>query len=424
MLQRFNHIDHELCVRAVLKFLNKKWYRPDVQREIQCYAGIGCREMRDADRQGDLSVKMEIVEALAMETENLLETVESDGPEALTELLDPVLVRQRKDGMTGKIRDIAYLCVWHQILEHVAVCALEPLFKARITPWQHASLPGHGDNRLRKQVQWYLRSGMGIQYAVKRDVHHAYGSLQYRRVLAKIREDIPSAKQILKLLDALALMAPGGHLIIGGYLDAWLFNLAMSYAVEDVMSLTKTRRGRAIRLVVRPQVYMDDVCLLGRRLADLKSAFRRMGEYIDRVFSLAWGPGMAVTRFMTVQEEHRRKKARTKAGRGCPALDMGGWLFHKSYTTIRPRVYRVARRCAIRCQRDIQNTGTVNWQRAQRYMSYNGRIVRADSASVEKQYQTTATRKIGGCAIAWHDRHNRKEKMGNDRKNPGGGKAA
>ena len=88
---------------------------------------------------------------------------------------------------------------------------------------------------------------------------------------------------------------------------------------------------------------------------------------------------------------------------------------------MRPRVYRMARRCVIRCNRDLRMTGTINWQRAQRYMSYNGRIVQADSANVKKRYNIRAIRKIGGHAIAWHDR---KETINNGCKDASGGEAS
>lgn len=407
MVQRYNKIGHELCLKAVLKFLDGKWFRPDVQREIACYAGIGQSELARDCKAGAVNVKMEIAEAFALQLENILDDLDRYGPEALDEYLDPVQVRPRKDGMTGKIREIALLPVWHQILGHLAVLALEPLLAARITPWQHASLPGRGDSRLKAQVERCLRSNLGIRYAVKRDVRQAYGSLQYSAVIAKIREEIPSAQLLLALLEGLGTRAPGGHLIIGGYLDSWLFNLAMAYAVHHAMSLTKTRRGRTVRLVIRPQIYMDDVCLMGSRLADLRSAFSSMGRYLLDTFQLEWKSGESVTKFLSVMEEHARKKAPASGGRGCPALDMGGWLFHRTYTTMRPRVYRVARRTVLRCQKDLKQSGRINWQRAQRMTSYYGRICRCDSAGIQRQYGIETVRAISAYTVSWYNRKRR-----------------
>ena len=87
-------------------------------------------------------------------------------------------------------------------------------------------------------------------------------------------------------LMALARNAPGGHLIIGGYLDAWLFNFAMSYAVRYVLSLCKERRGKKVPMVVRVVTHMDDFGLLGRREADIKSATRKLARWMEKELHL------------------------------------------------------------------------------------------------------------------------------------------
>ena len=83
---------------------------------------------------------------------------------------------------------------------------------------------------------------------------------------------------------------------------------------------------------------------------------------------------------------------------------MGGWLFHHTYVTVRSRVYRFARRSSIRCLNEIRETGTVNWQRAQRFMSYFGRLDGCDSEGVKRQYSIMKTHRLGGYTIAHHER--------------------
>lgn len=61
--------------------------------------------------------------------------------------------------------------------------------------------------------------------------------------------EIPKARYAIGLLKYLKSVAPGGHLIIGGYLDAWLFNFAMSYAIRYLYTLGSTRRGKRYRML-------------------------------------------------------------------------------------------------------------------------------------------------------------------------------
>lgn len=317
--------------------------------------------------------------------------------------------------MTGKWRDIADLCIFHQMFGHLVRLGLDPLFKARILPQQHASIPDHGQLALKKQVERYLRSdALHINAALKKDVHHAYESTQYGVAIGLLRREIPSAKWIFAILDAMAQIAPGGHLIIGGYLDAWLFNFVLSYALRYVLGLKKTRRGRSVPLVSRAPSYMDDVGLMGRRVADLKSAARKMGAWMEANLGLQWKPGGELTQFLTVQEEHQRKRAPTPGGRGCPGLDMGGYVMHRTYTTVRPRIYLRVRRAYMRAADEVKETDTVNVQRARRMSSYYGYYKHTAAAGAKQKYDVDRLQRLSSHVVAYHARQaarKRKERL-------------
>jgi hypothetical protein len=42
----------------------------------------------------------------------------------------------------------------------------------------------------------------------------------YADVIAVLKKEIPSARQLIAVMEYLGTIAPDGHLIIGGYLDA------------------------------------------------------------------------------------------------------------------------------------------------------------------------------------------------------------
>lgn len=108
-----------------------------------------------------------------------------------------------------------------------------PLFHAKILPCQYASIPNRGQTGLKKHVVKILRKkSSNIRYAKKTDVTHAYETTMYSVIIEVIKKEIPSATWIITLLKALARMSPEGCLIIGGYLDAWLFNYLMSYVLR------------------------------------------------------------------------------------------------------------------------------------------------------------------------------------------------
>lgn len=418
MKQRYNELTHDLCVRAVLEGLDGKYRRKDVLDTIAKYSGVTQANILTDEATGAVNYKLEAAEGIAYALEENIQTLLDSIPEHTDLLnfdlslidpaildLDPVTLTARQDSLTGKTRTIADLGVMHQLYNHVIHIGIEPLLKARLLPQQFASIPDKGPYRLKIYAEKCLRrKSLHIRYAVKADVHRAYDSLQYSTIIRIITKEIPSARWIILTLWALSLGAPGGHLIIGGYLDAWLFNLAMSYTLRYISSLQKERRGKPVRLVRCCITYMDDLCFLGPRLADLFQAVKLTELYLDTVLGLQWGPRCSVIKFLSVEEEHRRKSNAAKAARGCPALDMGGYRIRRTYTTIRARVYRTARRAAIRANLERLTDGTVNIRRARRLTAYYGDFIHTDSVGVRKQYEIDRLQRACSRVISYHGR--------------------
>lgn len=144
--------------------------------------------------------------------------------------------------------------------------------------------------------------------------------------------------------------------------------------------------------------------LLGSRTADIVSAARKMGVWMDRHLGITWGSGGDLTEFLTIQEEHARKKAPKPAARGCPGLDMDGYVIHRTYTTIRPRIYKRARRTYIRAQASVEATGTVNIQRARRMASYYGYYKQTNSAKAKKKAGVEPLKNLAAHVVAYHGR--------------------
>lgn len=392
MKQRYNELTHELCVCAVLDALDGKWKRRDIMTLVNKYGGVRYEEIVDALKNGYVWPMLEAADGIALELEQRIIDLMAGDAEAMD--FEPVTVRMRPDGMTGKMRAIADLCPMLQIAGHLVKLGLEPLLKAKLEYGQCASIPKRGQTGLKRRVErWLRRKSLGIRHAQKTDVSNAYGSLMYAVCIGIIRSMIPSAKWILAVLSAIAAIAPGGHLIIGGYLDAWLFNLVMSYAVRHVLSLCKQRRGQRVPLVVRVVTHMDDFGLLGKREADVKSAARKLAQWMAEKLGLRLKLGKA-TSFLTVEEEHRRRKLSRPAQRGCPSLDMGGFRMHRTYTTIRRRIFIRGRRAYLRAGADLTAHRPVRLQRAQRVQAYYGDFKHTASRRVRENLSVDSIKMI------------------------------
>ena len=105
-------------------------------------------------------------------------------------------------------------------------------------------------------------------------------------MLAILQYEIPLAAWLLAVVRFLLAMSPNGGLLIGGYLEAWMFNLVASYILVRILGYVKTRRGVSVPLVVRSGSYMDDLVLMGRRWADIQSAARKITKWVKDTLRL------------------------------------------------------------------------------------------------------------------------------------------
>ena len=381
--KRFKPLSLKLCEDAVRECFDGKWKRRDVLAFVEKYAGIQRHEILLEYLTSDRTIRNEAIHAIGLYLWDVLEDLAAGHePDDIV----PVKIRQRPDGMTGKVRDIALLCILHQLIGHAAKLMMEPLLKARLLPTQHASIPGHGQTKLKEQTRRLFLADLGIRYFRKTDVVHAYASLQYSVVVGLVRKECPKAHELITTLEYLGRIAPDGHLIIGGYLDAWLFNYAMSYAIRYIYTLGETRRGKFNRYIIRAETFMDDFGLLTASIKGITRTTDALEVWLWENMQLHIKFTTGIGKLLTVEEEKRRRTLDRPAARGVPVLDMAGFRIARTHTTIRDRVFLKARRQFLRSYEELQRTGTIRDVRAQKLISYNSYVKQTNSNKLKEKY--------------------------------------
>lgn len=383
MKQRYRELSYELCQEAVYACFVGKWTRADILSYVEEYAGVSRKEIYQDEIENACNARNEAVDNIAGHLLDMAEAIIAG--EDLD--IEPVTVKPRPDGMTGKVRDIACLCIDHQLLGHLVFLGMRRHLLARILPQQHASIPGRGQTFLMKQTKRYLRKdGLGIRFVQKTDVHHAYASTRYEIVNRKLQEELPSAKWIQAVMAFLEMLAPGGSLIIGGYLDAWLFNYVMSYALRYVLSLGNERRGKFLPFVSRAVTYMDDVCLMARTRSGLEKAVKKLCRWMKEHLQLEIKATTGIVEILSVEEERRRKTMTKPSQRGCTCIDMGGYRIFRTHVCIRARITKRVLRTFKRAKGELERTGTIRIQRANAIIAYYGFIKQTNSTKIREQY--------------------------------------
>ncbi len=399
MKQRFKKLTHLVVTCAVCDWADHKWKRKNITTFIEEWAGVPRRRILEDVERGEFIARNEAVDNIAFALEDMIDEIVEGG---VPGRIAPPKIRHLPDGMTGKVREIALLDEWHQLLGHVAALLLEPLFKAKILPQQHASIPGRGQTGLKRQVAKYLHKADKITVGQKTDVYHAYASTSYAECIRLIKTDIPRAAEAIKILECLAKLAPGGHLVIGGYIDAWLFNYVMSYVLREALKSGRMRRGKFYPYAYKTVNYMDDTLWLSDDVVKVSRAIRAAAKVLD-VIGLSITQKQGTILLLSSAEEHRRKRERSPAKRACPHVDMGGFEISRTHIRIRAGIFLRARRTWLRAWKALMVNGYIGIQTAKRIMAYHGYAKQSDSKYIANKYHLAELKSAATYTISRHD---------------------
>lgn len=325
--------------------------------------------------------------------------------------LKPIRQFQRVDGLTQKLRDICQESPEQQVFEYIAVYALKPLFRAKILPVQYGSIPNKGGVAGKRKIERLLRRKFhGKVVAVKGDVTKAYPSVTVEVVMEMLNRDIGKNKVLLWFLGALMSNYPGGHLCIGGYLPAWLFNYVMSYVLRYIYGQAQIRRGKRNRLVYAIVCYADDFTVYGD-VSKLEKAMKKatiwaydkFGLRIKRIWQF-----YPVASFDKERENHedRRHGSRKRT----PGVDMMGYVVRRRYTIIRGRVFRRIRRQIMRAWEDFKKFSYVPWWRACRIAAYKGWVKHSNSLRFSMKHRFDELFKMCSSSARKHGKEVENEK--------------
>lgn len=330
--------------RFTWECISRKLRRKDYSLFVAQYCEISAKNIRRLARSGDnvFQTLQGALRAISLDVQARIL--------ARDLRLDPVRYEERYDGLSGKTRVIGIESIMQQIMEHIAVGCLSELWEKKYEYHQYASIKGKGQLRGAKMLQRWTKSGK-TKYFVKLDVRKCFQSLTRQVCMRWLRRDIGKNELLLWFADAL-LQNHGVGLIIGSLLSQFLCNYLLSYAYRYAVGLSKTRRGKRIRLVSCALFYMDDILLTGIDRRNLVMAVRKLGQYMRQSFGLQIKPAWNI----------RRHK-------DC-GIDMMGYVVTCSgRLKIRRRIFLRARRAFVRANR-AGDPGVKICRRVSAYFGY------------------------------------------------------
>lgn len=240
----------------------------------------------------------------------------------------PLHSYDKADGTNGKVRHITVESVKQQVCDHIAVCAMAPLLRARVGRNQYGSTKGKGALAAKRRVEKYVR---GFKYFVHTDVRHCYESTSTAMVSGLLHRYI-ACPWLLYLVDSL-LDTYGGCLILGSFLSLRLAQLVLSFAYHRVEGLGKVRRGAFRALVGKQLWYADDCYLFADSKRDLRMAVRDMERYMADALGLHLKPWKVCRCDQPCAIVRGRKRPRAEP------CDIAGYKVYRDHTVLRERIY-------------------------------------------------------------------------------------
>lgn len=263
------------------------------------------------------------------------------------------------DGIRRKQRSIIVPTMQEQIIHHMVINVLKPIFMRDMYEHSYGSIPGRGAHLAKKQIEkWIRHGGKNCKYCLKMDIRKYFDSIPHDILKRKLRELIRD-ERFLSVLYEIIDAVPGNRGIpIGFYTSQWFANWYLTgldrYIKNDLKAVYYVR-------------YMDDMVIFGPNKRELHKMRKRIEQVLSINLGLELKGNWQVFLFDYVKKNGKR------VGRD---LDFMGFRFYRDKTTLRRQLMLKATRKARRiCKKKERK----NIYDARQMLSYLGWIDATDT---------------------------------------------
>jgi len=233
------------------------------------------------------------------------------------------------DGVTRKKRTIIVPKYYEQIVHHMAVNVLVPIFSRGMYEHSYASLPGRGAHRGKRVIEKWIRSDRkNVKYCLKMDIRKFFDSIPHDILISKLEKLIHDECFLNVLMEIISVTDNG--LPLGFYTSQWLAN----WYLQDLDHYIKEK------LLARHYMrYMDDMVIFGSNKRELHRMRAEINKYLQIHLGLKLKGNWQVFRFDYIDRDGKHH------GR---FLDYMGFRFYRDRTTMRRSIMLKATRKARR----------------------------------------------------------------------------
>ena len=219
----------------------------------------------------------------------------------------PHVPKEIYDGISRKKRTIIVPTAYEQIIHHMIVNILKPIFMKSYYYHSYGSVPGKGVHKGAKTIKRWIKVH---EYVLKMDVTKCFDSVNQDILIEKL-EKIIKDEQFMNVLRTIIRVTDFG-IPLGFYTSQWFINFYLTdfdhYVTNDLGC------GKYIR-------YVDDMVIFGHSSEELHKIKRQITAYLFYDLDLRVKPNWQIFRINS------------------RPLDFMGFKFYSYKTTIRGSIF-------------------------------------------------------------------------------------
>lgn len=174
------------------------------------------------------------------------------------------------DGIQRKQRRILVPTMNEQIIHHMIINVLQPIFMKPMYEHSYGSIPGRGAHKAKKVIErWMRKDKKRTKYVLKLDIKKYFDSIPHDILKSKLKmliHDDRFLKLLFEVIDVTDVGIP-----IGFYTSQWIAN----WYLTDLDHYIKEKLGA--KYYVR---YMDDMVIFGPNKRELHRMKVKIEEYL------------------------------------------------------------------------------------------------------------------------------------------------
>lgn len=263
----------------------------------------------------------------------------------------PHVPKEIYDGIQRKKRFIIVPSFDEQVIHHMVVNILKPIFMRGMYEHSYGSIPKRGAHKGKNAIaKWIKHDGKNCKYVLKMDIRKYFDSIPHDIYLSKLYRIIKDAR-FMGILEEITSVIPRG-LPLGFYTSQWTANWYLQeldhYIKEDLKAKHYMR-------------YMDDMIIFGSNKRELHKIRIEIEQYLNINLGLQMKDNWQVFRF-----DYKNKYR---------FLDYMGFRFYRTRITLRRTILLKATRKARR----IHRADKVTIYAARQMLSYLGWFKHTDT---------------------------------------------